>query len=111
VPRSQPDLRQLHQLRAVRDDNKFHGCQLLADAALRPASRMRSRSARAIGWSVYWRTLRRARMVSQVSTSQLYACTPAQAVPSPVMRAESRLAVGLRHLAALGGNLSRFSQI
>src|SRR5512133_889173 len=57
---------------------KFHGCQLLADAALRPASRMRSRSARAIGWSVYWRTLRRARMVSQVSMSQLYACTPAQ---------------------------------
>jgi hypothetical protein len=53
---------------------KFHGCQLLADAALRPASRMRSRSPRAIDWSVYWRTLRRARMVSQVSMSQLYAC-------------------------------------
>src|SRR5215217_8860888 len=71
---------------------KFHGCQLLADADLRPASRMRSRSARAIGWSVYCRTLRRARMVSQVSMSQLYACTPARAGAEvlPAVRAESR---------------------
>jgi hypothetical protein len=54
---------------------------------------MRSRSTRAIGWSAYWRTLRRARMVSQVSMSQLYACTPAQAGLSPVVRAKSRLVV------------------
>jgi hypothetical protein len=40
-----PDLRKLDELRAIRDDNKVHGCQLLADAALRPASRMPSRSA------------------------------------------------------------------
>lgn len=50
---------------------KFHGCQLPDDGARRPASRMRSRSSRGMGWSVYWRTLRRARMASQVSTAQL----------------------------------------
>jgi len=41
---------------------------------------------------VYWRTLRRARMVSQVSMSQLYACTPAKAgaVLSRLVRAQNR---------------------
>jgi hypothetical protein len=42
--------------------------------------------------------LRHARMVSQVSMSKLYACTPARggAVLSRVVRAESRLAVAFR---------------
>ncbi len=48
---------------------KFHGCQFADDGAHRPASTMRSRFSRAIGWSVYWRTLRRARMASHVSMS------------------------------------------
>ena len=34
---------------------KFHGCQFRDDGARRPASRMRSRFSRAIGWSVHWR--------------------------------------------------------
>src|SRR4051794_20967633 len=46
---------------------KFHGCQFDAEGARRPASRTRSSSSRGIGWSVYWRTLRRARMASHVS--------------------------------------------
>jgi hypothetical protein len=52
---------------------------------------------------VYCRTLRRARMVSQVSMSQLYACTPARAGAevSPVVRAASRLAVLIRTLLAM----------
>jgi hypothetical protein len=73
VPRPLPDLRQLDQLRAIGDDNKVPRLPVARGRGLRPASRMRSRSARAIGWSVYWRTLRRARMVSQVSLSPLYA--------------------------------------
>jgi Luciferase-like monooxygenase len=37
----------------VSPTTKFHGCQFRDDAARRPASQMRSRSLRAIGWSVY----------------------------------------------------------
>ena len=46
---------------------KSHGCQLRDDGARLPASRMRSRSASAMGRSANTRTLRRARMASQVS--------------------------------------------
>jgi hypothetical protein len=53
---------------------------------------------------VYWRTLRRARMVSQVSMSQLYACTPAQAGLSPVVGAESQLVVLIRTASQSGGS-------
>src|SRR4051795_8680729 len=51
---------------------KFHGCQFEAEGARRPASSTRSRSARGMGWSVYWRTLRRARRASHVSMPPSY---------------------------------------
>ena len=46
---------------------KSHGCQLRDDGARLPASRIRSRSASAIGRSANTRTLRRALIASQVS--------------------------------------------
>src|SRR3569623_1737349 len=51
---------------------KCHGCQLLDDGERRPASRICSRSSRGMGWSVYWRTLRRARTASHVSMAPSY---------------------------------------
>src|SRR5262249_34006409 len=51
---------------------KFHGCPFPADGARRPASQIRSSSSRAIGWPVYWRTLRRARIASHASMAQSY---------------------------------------
>ena len=67
-PRSQTLASSINWARPV-TTTKFHGCQLPADGDRRPASQMRSRSSWAIGWSVYWRTLRRARMASHVSMS------------------------------------------
>src|SRR4051794_17752990 len=46
---------------------KSHFWRLEADGEMRPASRIRSRSSGGMGASVYWRTLRRARMASHVS--------------------------------------------
>src|SRR3954471_15963715 len=51
---------------------KCHGCQLLDDGDRRPASRICSSCSRGMGWSVYWRTLRRARTASQVSMPPSY---------------------------------------
>src|SRR5437870_4285304 len=47
---------------------KSHGCQFDDDGERRPASRMRSSCSGGSAWSVYWRTSRRARMASHVST-------------------------------------------
>src|SRR5215469_6982245 len=55
---------------------KSHGCQFPADGARRPASQMRSRLSRAIGWLLYWRRLRRARIASHVSMNQSYRTAP-----------------------------------
>src|SRR5262249_34432214 len=74
-PRSQALASSISCARSV-TTTKFHGCQFPADGARRPASQMRSRSPRAIGWLVYWRTLRRDRMASHVSMAQSYR-TPA----------------------------------
>src|SRR5215831_14748191 len=65
-PRSQTLASSVSCARSV-TTTKSHGCPLPADGARRPASQMRSRSSRAIGWPVYWRTLRRARIASHVS--------------------------------------------
>src|SRR3954453_15251477 len=51
---------------------KCPGCQLLDDGDRRPASRICSSCSRGMGWSVYWRTLRRARTASQVSMGPSY---------------------------------------
>src|SRR3954454_3646763 len=51
---------------------KCHGCQLLDDGERRPASRICSSCSRGMGWSVYWRTLRRARTASHVSMAPSY---------------------------------------
>src|SRR5579884_429629 len=46
---------------------RSHGCQLRDEGARRPASRIWSRCSSGMARSWYWRTLRRARMASQVS--------------------------------------------
>src|SRR3954464_11702856 len=51
---------------------KCQGCQLLDDGERRPASRICSSCSRGMGWSVYWRTLRRARTASHVSMPPSY---------------------------------------
>src|SRR3954454_1746992 len=51
---------------------KCHGCQLDDDGDRRPASRICSSCSRGMGWSVYWRTLRRARTASHVSMAPSY---------------------------------------
>src|SRR3954465_13920534 len=51
---------------------KCHGCQFDDDGDRRPASRICSSCSRGIGWSVYWRTLRRARTASHVSMAPSY---------------------------------------
>jgi len=70
-PRSQALASSVNFSRPV-TTTKCYGCQFCEDGARRPASRIRSRSSAAIGWSVYWRTLRRARMASHVSMRQSY---------------------------------------
>src|SRR5215469_10390868 len=62
---------------------KFHGCPFPADGARRPASQTRSRSSRATGWAVYWRTLRRARIASHVSMAQSYRTPVRHDRPAP----------------------------
>src|SRR3954449_1041187 len=51
---------------------KCHGCQFDDDGDRRPASRICSSCSRGMGWSVYWRTLRRARTASHVSMAPSY---------------------------------------
>src|ERR1035437_700448 len=52
---------------------KSHGCQLLADGARRPASRIWFSASSGTGWAVNFRTLRRARSASHVSMTSF--CT------------------------------------
>src|SRR5215470_18096470 len=91
-PRSQTLASSISCPRSV-TTTKFHGCPFPADGARRPASQMRSRSSRAIGWPVYWRTLRRARMASHVSMPQSYRTAAGRRSPaSDIGRCLARMA-------------------
>src|SRR3984957_19108067 len=50
---------------------KSHAWRFFADGARHPASAIRSRSASDTGSDLYWRTLRRARIASEVSIASL----------------------------------------
>lgn len=62
------------------------GCQFCDEGARRPPSRMRSRSSRAMGWLVYWRTLRHDRIASHVCMAQS-CCTAARTCRRPATTA------------------------
>jgi len=81
--------------------SKCQGCQFCEDGARRPASQRRSRSSAAMGWPVYWRTLRRARVASQVSMAQFLA-------PEPVLAAGPALAHPRSDIGLARWALSRF---
>src|SRR4051812_7394272 len=85
---------------------KCHGCQLLDDGERRPASRICSSCSRGMGWSVYWRTLRRARTASHVSMPPSYTVRLVPAVRGLVCPGAAGAAVGRVDVGEAGVDLA-----
>src|SRR3954447_20952176 len=85
---------------------KCHGCQFDDDGDRRPASRICSSCSRGIGWSVYRRTLRRARTASHVSMPPSYTLWLVPALRGLVRPGAAGAAVGLVDVDEAGVDLA-----
>src|SRR4051812_1528680 len=85
---------------------KCHGCQFDDDGDRRPASRICSSCSRGIGWSVYWRTLRRGRTASHVSMPPSYTLWLVPGLRGLVRPGAAGAAVGLVDVDEAGVDLA-----